>query len=36
VDAETAVDDVFKHQIAPGHYWRVRRNGEAERVVREE
>lgn len=36
VDAETAVDDVFKHQIAPGHYWRVRGNGEAERVVREE
>lgn len=25
VDAEAAVADVFKHQIAPGHYWRVRR-----------
>lgn len=36
VDAETAVDDVFKHQIAPGHFWSVRRGGEAERVLRTE
>ncbi len=33
VDAETAVDDVFKHQIAPGHFWRVRHDGEAELVT---
>ncbi len=33
VDAETAVDDVFKHQIGPGHFWRVRSDGEAELML---
>lgn len=33
VDAETAVDDVFKHQVGPAHFWRARRDGEVELVM---
>ena len=30
VDAEAAAADVFKHQVAPAHLWRVLPGGEAE------